>query len=107
MLCAAADSLGLCVFGRSVTNEKLDFIVQAINDAHGTALDASFYATLGREALDMENRFNREAGFGEADDELPAFFREEALPPSERTARFDAASANAAARRWWGGAATA
>ena len=107
VLCAAADSLGLCVFGRSVTNEKLDFIVQAINDAHGTALDASFYATLGREALDMENRFNREAGFGEADDELPAFFREEALPPSERTARFDAASANAAARRWWDEAVTA
>lgn len=107
VLCAAADSLGLCVFGRSVTNERLDFIVQAINDAHGTALEADFYTALGREALEMENRFNRLAGFSEADDELPAFFREEPLPPSARTARFDAASANAAARRWWEGAASA
>ena len=107
VLCAAADSLGLCVFGRSVTNEKLDFIVGAINDAHGTELDAGFYETLGREALEMENRFNRLAGFSEADDELPAFFRDEALPPSERTARFDAAAANAAARRWWESAASA
>jgi len=104
VMCAAADSLGLCVFGRSVTNEQLDFIVQAINDAHGTALEAGFYATLGRETLEMENRFNALAGFSEADDELPAFFRDEALPPSQRTARFDAAEANAAARRWWDGA---
>jgi len=36
-LCAAADSLGLCVFGRSVTNEQLDFIVTAINDARQNA----------------------------------------------------------------------
>ena len=107
VLCAAADSLGLCVFGRSVTNEQLDFIVQAINDAHGTALDASFFVRLGREALAYERDFNRAAGFVEADDELPAFFRDEALPPSERTARFDAAAANAAARRWWEEAAQA
>jgi len=105
VLCAAADSLGLCVFGRSVTNERLDFIVQAINDAHGTDLDASFFRTIGLEALEMENAFNRAAGFGESDDELPAFFRDEPLPPSQRTARFDAASANAAARRWWEGTA--
>jgi len=107
VLCAAADSLGLCVFGRSVTNERLDFIVQTINDAHGTELDASFYAALGRDTLEMEAAFNRAAGFAEADDELPAFFRDEALPPSNRTARFDAAAANAAARRWWNEGASA
>ena len=101
VLCAAADSLGLCVFGRSVTNERLDFIVQALNDAHGTALEASFFVALGRETLAYENAYNRAAGFGEADDELPPFFREEALPPSERTARFGAAEVRAAARRWW------
>ena len=89
-LCAAADSLGLCIFGRSVTNEQLDFIVTAINDAHGTELDASFYRKLGREALEAEAKFNQLAGFGVEDDELPSFFYEESLPPSARTARFHA-----------------
>lgn len=101
VLCAAADSLGLCVFGRSVTNEKLDFIVQAINDAHGTSLETSFYEELGKETLRLEAEFNRAAGFDEQDDELPAFFRAEPLPPSDRVARFDARSVNAAARGWW------
>ena len=101
VLCAAADSLGLCVFGRSVTNEKLDFIVQAINDAHGTSLDTAFYVELGEETLRLEAEFNREAGFDEQDDELPAFFRDEPLPPSDRVARFDATTVNNAARSWW------
>lgn len=89
-LCAAADSLGLCIFGRSVTNEQLDFIVQAINDAHGTDLETDFYRKLGKEVLVAEAEFNRQAGFEVADDELPAFFYEESLPPSDRTARFHA-----------------
>ncbi len=97
-LCAAADSLGLCVFGRSVTNEQLDFIVQAINDAHGTTLDAAFYRALGRETLVAEAEFNRQAGFDISDDELPAFFYDEALPPSARTARFHAADVSRAAQ---------
>lgn len=101
-LCAAADSLGLCVFGRSVTNEKLDFITQAINDAHDVSLEPSFYEALGRETLALEAQFNREAGFTEVDDELPAFFYTEHLPPSDRAARFRAGEVNESARRWWG-----
>ena len=31
--CAAVDSLGICVFGRSVTNVNHDFIVEALNNA--------------------------------------------------------------------------
>jgi aldehyde:ferredoxin oxidoreductase len=89
-LCAAADSLGLCVFGRSVTNEQLDFIVTAINDAHGTSLDAGFYRELGQQTLVAEAEFNRLAGFDVNDDDLPEFFYDEELPPSDRTARFRA-----------------
>jgi len=100
-LCAAADSLGLCIFGRSVTNEKLDFITQAINDAHNTQLEPSFYVALGRDTLMLEAQFNREAGFDEADDELPSFFYSEELPPSERAARFHSKEVNESARRWW------
>ena len=79
--CAAADSLGLCIFGRSVTSESADLIVTALNDTHGTDLEPSFIETLGREALRMEWEFNRQAGFTEEDDELPAFFYSEALIP--------------------------
>jgi len=100
-LCAAADSLGLCIFGRSVTNEQLDFMMQAINDAHDVQLQASFYVELGREALRLEAEFNRAAGFEVEDDELPDFFYQEALPPSDRAARFHSAEVNDAARQWW------
>ncbi|NND89847.1 MAG: aldehyde ferredoxin oxidoreductase [Granulosicoccus sp.] len=101
VMCAAVDSLGLCVFGRSVTNEQLDFIVQAINDAHGVQLPVSFFRQLGRDTLRLENEFNLAAGFSETDDELPSFFYTEPLPPSQRAARFHAAEVNTAASKWW------
>ncbi|MFK7890601.1 MAG: aldehyde ferredoxin oxidoreductase C-terminal domain-containing protein [Granulosicoccus sp.] len=101
VMCAAADSLGLCVFGRSVTNEQLDFIVQAINDAHGAELPTSFFKELGRETLRLENEFNRSAGFSTSDDDLPEFFYAEALPPSDRAARFRAGDVSKAAQSWW------
>ena len=94
ILCAAADSLGLCIFGRSVTNVSLDLIATALNDAHGTSFDASFIKTLGREALRMEWEFNKAAGLTEADDELPEFFYTEALAPSGKTARHRSAAVN-------------
>ena len=96
--CAAADSLGLCIFGRAVTSVSADLIVNALNDAHGTNLDSSFLQTLGLEALRMEWEFNRATGFTEADDELPGFFYEEALPPSGKTARHHSAEVNQSLR---------
>lgn len=101
ILCATADSLGLCVFGRSVTNEHVEFVVQSINDALGTELPASFFRELGRETLKYEAQFNKDAGFTEVDDELPAFFYEEALYPSDQVARFHAEEVNASVDRWW------
>ena len=91
---AAADSLGLCIFGRSVTNANPDFIAEAVNHAHGTEFGADFFEALGRETLRMEWQFNRDAGFTEADDELPAFFYNEALEPSGKTARHRSAEVN-------------
>jgi len=91
---AAADSLGLCIFGRSVTNVSAELVVTALNDAHGTSLDTSFIQTLGLEALRMEWEFNKAAGLTEDDDELPAFFYTEALAPSGKTARHHSAQVN-------------
>jgi aldehyde:ferredoxin oxidoreductase len=95
---AAADSLGLCIFGRSVTDSNLELIVGALNDAHGTSFDISFLRALGREVLEMEWKFNRAAGFTEADDELPAFFYDEPLQPTGKSARHHSAQANQSLR---------
>ena len=84
---AAADSLGLCVFGRSVTNANHPKIIEALNNAHGSDLPANFINDLGREVLEMEMEFNEKAGFTIDDDQLPAFFRDEELPPSGKKAR--------------------
>ena len=75
----------------SVTNPNTEFITAAINAAHGTSLAKEFFEALGRETLRLEVEFNRRAGFTAADDELPAFFYEEPLPPTHHVARFHAA----------------
>ena len=98
---AATDSLGLCVFGRTVTAVELDAITEAINAAVATGLDSSFFNELGRETLRLEREFNRAAGFTEADDELPRFFYDEPLAPSNRAARFHAKEVNEFVNDWW------
>jgi aldehyde:ferredoxin oxidoreductase len=85
---AATDSLGLCLFGRSVTEVNIAFIIDAINSACGTSLTPEFWTKLGQETLRLEHEFNRRAGFTAKDDELPQFFYSEKLPPTDRVARF-------------------
>ncbi|MDA1089956.1 MAG: aldehyde ferredoxin oxidoreductase [Proteobacteria bacterium] len=91
---AAADSLGLCVFGRSVTNTNHKEILDAINAAFDVDLDADFINELGRETLLLEIEFNEKAGFTEADDVMPQFFYDEELPPTGKKARHYAAAVN-------------
>ena len=98
---AAADSLGLCIFGRTVTAAELDRVTVAINAAAGSELDPSFFDELGRDTLRLEREFNRAAGFTEADDELPGFLYNEPLWPSNRVARFRAREVNELADNWW------
>lgn len=87
---AVADSFGLCVFGRSVTDTNRQLIADAINNALGCSVGPEFLHEIGRDTLLMELAFNRAAGFTEADDELPAFFLKEALPPTDKVARLHA-----------------
>src|SRR5205085_2192275 len=42
-MCAATDSLGLCIFGRSVTEPNTQFIVDALNAACGTTYTKDFF----------------------------------------------------------------
>ena len=98
---AAADSLGLCIFGRTVTASELDRVTDAINAAVGSELNPSFFDELGRDTLRLEREFNQAAGFTQADDELPGFFYNEPLEPSNRVARFRAREVNEFADNWW------
>ncbi len=98
---AAADSLGICIFGRVVTNINHAFMVDAINTALGTDLQAEFFARLGRETLELEAKFNEEAGFTREAAELPAFFRTEALPPPARKPAMRWTRSTAAGQSGW------
>ena len=89
------------MFGRSVTNANIEMIVGLINDATGSNLDTSFFLELGKETLRLENVFNKEAGFSVEDDELPEFFYDQPLAPSNQVARFRASEVNKSAERWW------
>lgn len=85
---AANDSLGFCMFGQSVTNNQAAWLAEQINAALDTHLTGDFFLELGRETLKLEREFNRQAGFGSEDDELPEFFYTEPLAPTDRVARF-------------------
>ncbi|MEK9673071.1 MAG: aldehyde ferredoxin oxidoreductase C-terminal domain-containing protein [Rhodospirillaceae bacterium] len=100
--CAAVDSLGICVFGRSVHNAEPELIIDAINDAHGTDLKPEFFDRLGKETLALEEQFNKAAGFGVEDDELPDFFYQEPLAPTMKMARHHAHEVNQIRNRWFG-----
>ncbi len=100
-ICATTDSLGLCIFGRSVTNTNTDFIIGALNDAHGITLEEDFFRELGVDCLRMENEFNDAAGFVVDDDELPAFFYSESLQPTDSLARFHSEEVRQSAADWW------
>jgi len=98
---AVADSLGLCIFGRTVTDVNRRLIVDAINAAHDTELEPEWVNTLGREVLRLEAEFNSQAGFTEQDDELPDFFGEEALAPTDKKARLLSNEVNQCMRKIW------
>ncbi len=91
---AVADSMGFCIFGRSVNNVQKEFMIGALNDALGTNFDISFFAELGHQTLVMERAFNKAAGFTEDDDELPAFFRDQALAPTGKKSRLRSSEVN-------------
>lgn len=85
---AAADSIGICIFGRTVTNPNVAYMAEAINSALGTNLSPEFFHKMGRETLMLERQFNKDAGFTTEDDDLAQFFYDEPLEPTGQTARF-------------------
>ena len=80
--------------GRSVTDVNLQLIADAINDAFDAGVDPDFIINVSLETLKLEAEFNRQAGFDQADDELPEFFISQELPPTGKKARLHSAEVN-------------
>ena len=89
---AANDSLGLCIFGMSVTNPE-HRVASPTRSTRPTAPASprpSSTPWAGRRSSSSTSS-TEQAGFTAKDDELPAFFYTEALPPTNHVARFHAA----------------
>jgi aldehyde:ferredoxin oxidoreductase len=87
---AAVDSMGLCLFiAFSALNnaETRSCLAEMLNAKFGLSLHPEAVADLGKRVLAAEVDFNRRAGFTEAADRLPDFFRDEELLPHAR--KFD------------------
>ena len=98
---AAADSMGMCIFGRLITDANHELLKQTIYSIHGVEVDSGFVTHLGRETLRLEKIFNREAGFDEESDKYPEFFYNEPLAPSNKVARLHSEEVNRWIDKWW------
>jgi len=85
---ALVDSAGFCLFvGMSMLDvpEELPTIVEMINAMYGTSLDEDGALAIGRQVLREERAFNEKAGFSNAHDRLPEFFKNDQLSPHNTT----------------------
>jgi len=81
---AAIDSTGMCLFiAFAVLDQPETFqaLIDLLNSFYGLSLTADDVAALGKSVLKSERQFNEKAGFTSAHDRLPAFFKNESLPP--------------------------
>ena len=84
---AGYDTLGACLFagfGFAVANKT---IAQLLNARYGTKYEEDILQVLGKECIQLELEFNKKAGFTKADDRLPKWMVDEAIP--QRNTTFD------------------
>jgi len=83
---AFVDSTGLCLFVAFAIldmPEALEGIVEMCNAQYGWNKTVGDYLEMGKQALRDERAFNKAAGIGDGADDLPDFFRKEALSPHD------------------------
>lgn len=80
---AGADNMGMCLMVYASLNspEARDAFLGVINGFLGPERAVADLSVLGRQIIDAEREFNRNAGLTNKDDRLPKFFYEEPLPP--------------------------
>ncbi|MCP3852575.1 MAG: aldehyde ferredoxin oxidoreductase, partial [Gammaproteobacteria bacterium] len=98
---AAADSMGMCIFGRVITDAHHELLNHTIHSIHGLEVEPRFITRLGRDTLRLEKKFNQEAGFNEEEDTYPEFMYNEPLAPSNKTARLYGDEVNRCIDQWW------
>jgi len=84
--CAILDNFGLCLY-TSPSNKTMEFINKAIKALYGETMSLEGLYEIGKKILEMELKFNENAGLKCGVDDLPLFFRQESLP--EINAFFD------------------
>lgn len=81
---AAVDSTGMCLFiAFAVLDQPETFqaLLDMINAFYGLSLTGEDVSNLGKSVLKNERDFNAKAGLTSQHDRLPAFFKQEPLPP--------------------------
>jgi len=81
---AAVDSTGMCLFiAFAVLDQPETFqaLIDLLNSFYGLDLDGNGVVALGKQVLKMERDFNTRAGFTAEHDRLPAYFKNEPVPP--------------------------
>ena len=85
---AAIDATGMCLFIAFAILDQPDTfqaLVDLVGGFVGADMTADDVTELGKNVLKMERDFNERAGLTNKDDRLPAFFKDEALPPHNAT----------------------
>lgn len=78
---AILEALGFCIFVGPAVGSRLDLLAGLVNAVYRTDYTEEDLFQIGKEVMKDERDFNRKAGWNETNDDLPEFFREEALPP--------------------------
>ncbi|RPI77793.1 MAG: aldehyde ferredoxin oxidoreductase, partial [Desulfobacteraceae bacterium] len=85
---AAIDSTGMCLFIAFAVLDQPDTfqaLLDLLNAFYGLKLTGDDVTALGKSILTNERDFNHKAGFTNAHDRVPEFFKKEKLPPHQVT----------------------
>ncbi len=80
---AGYDTLGVCLFATFGFAKAPGAVRDLVQGRYGWDADDTILNQLGEETLKLERQFNQAAGFGPADDRLPAWMSTEPLPPHD------------------------
>ncbi len=78
---AGYDTLGVCSFGTFGFAVAPGVISDLLNARYGWDVGSGILQELGKETLTLERKFNRRAGFTNADDRLPEWMTREPVAP--------------------------
>jgi aldehyde:ferredoxin oxidoreductase len=79
---AGYDTLGACIFAGFGFAAAPEALRDLLNARYGWQVGVDILQVLGKDTLRLERAFNRAAGLTKADDRLPEWMSEEALPPT-------------------------